>query len=64
MAGFQLIIFFINNYMNQHYESDWLVFAVTPMHTVDSLIKRYDKAPSEGPGDRNKSPGVEEMTNK
>ncbi|XP_011430726.3 rho guanine nucleotide exchange factor 11 isoform X28 [Magallana gigas] len=37
---------------------------VTPMHTVDSLIKRYDKAPSEGPGDRNKSPGVEEMTNK
>lgn len=50
--------------MNQHYESDWLVFAVTPMHTVDSLIKRYDKAPSEGPGDRNKSPGVEEMTNK
>eukprot|EP00105_Crassostrea_gigas_P014163 XP_011430726.1 PREDICTED: rho guanine nucleotide exchange factor 11 isoform X29 [Crassostrea gigas] len=37
---------------------------VTPMHTVDSLIKRYDKAPSEGPGDRNKSPSVEEMTNK
>ncbi|XP_062571786.1 rho guanine nucleotide exchange factor 11-like isoform X7 [Saccostrea cucullata] len=37
---------------------------VTPMHTVNSLIKRYDNGNPDAPSDRKKSPSVEDMANK
>ncbi|XP_061164875.1 rho guanine nucleotide exchange factor 11-like isoform X9 [Saccostrea echinata] len=37
---------------------------VTPMHSVNSLIKRYDNGNPDAPSDRKKSPSVEDMANK
>ncbi|XP_061164874.1 rho guanine nucleotide exchange factor 11-like isoform X8 [Saccostrea echinata] len=36
---------------------------VTPMHSVNSLIKRYDNGNPDAPSDRKKSPSVEDMAN-
>ena len=43
----------------------WVSFlVVTPIHTVNKLIERYDGGSTTGSGDRKKNPSVEDVSNK